>query len=66
VKNFVAAAGAAALAGVKIASIGPVTSRTARELGLTVDAEAREFTIDGLVEAVLRLCETEMAPPKTE
>ncbi|HUK15567.1 MAG TPA: uroporphyrinogen-III C-methyltransferase [Bryobacteraceae bacterium] len=66
VKNFVAAAGAAALVGVKIASIGPVTSRTARELGLTVDSEAREFTIDGLVEAVLRLCETEMAPPKTE
>jgi uroporphyrinogen III methyltransferase / synthase len=66
VRNFVTAAGAASLAGVKVASIGPVTSRTARELGLTVDAEAREFTIDGLVEAVLGLCETELTPPKTE
>jgi uroporphyrinogen III methyltransferase/synthase len=64
VRNCVEAAGVAALAGVKVASIGPVTSRTARELGLTVDCEAREFTIDGLVEAVLRLCDTETAPPK--
>ena len=30
-------------------SIGPVTSDTARELGLTVTAEAAEHTIDGLV-----------------
>ena len=66
VKNFVTAAGANVLAGVKVASIGPITSATARELGLGVDAEAREFTIDGLVEAVLRLCETEVAPPKSE
>jgi uroporphyrinogen III methyltransferase / synthase len=55
VRNFVAIvdAGAEALAGVKVASIGPVTSRTARELGIQVAAEARQFTIDGLVEAVL-------------
>ena len=66
VRNTVAAVGPAALAGVKVASIGPVTSRTARELGLTVDAEAREFTIDGLVEAVLRLCETGVTPPTSE
>jgi uroporphyrinogen III methyltransferase/synthase len=56
VRNFVTAAGAGALEGVKVASIGPVTSRTARELDITVDREAREFTIDGLVEAVLSLC----------
>jgi len=55
VRNCVEAAGAAALADVKVASIGPVTSRTARELGLHVDYEAREFTIDGLVEAILSL-----------
>jgi uroporphyrinogen III methyltransferase/synthase len=66
VRNSVEAAGADALAGVKVASIGPVTSRTARELGLKVHCEAREFTIDGLVEAVLGLCETELAPPKSE
>jgi uroporphyrinogen III methyltransferase / synthase len=32
-----------------VVSIGPVTSATARERGLRVDAEAREHTIDGLV-----------------
>ncbi len=53
VKNLLAAAGREALAGVRIASIGPVTSATARELGLTVHAEARPYTVDGLVEAIL-------------
>jgi uroporphyrinogen-III synthase len=38
----------------KIACIGPVTSRTARELGLDVHIEASEFTIDGLVEAIVQ------------
>ena len=37
----------------KIACIGPITAQTARELGLDVDIEAREFTIDGLVEAIV-------------
>jgi len=37
-----------------IASIGPITSQTARELGLHVDIEAREFTIDGLVDAIIK------------
>jgi uroporphyrinogen III methyltransferase/synthase len=55
VQNFVAAAGAGALAGVKVASIGPVTSKTARSLGIEIAAEARPFTIDGLLEAVLGL-----------
>jgi uroporphyrinogen-III synthase len=36
-----------------IACIGPITAQTARELGLPVDIEAREFTIDGLVEAII-------------
>jgi uroporphyrinogen III methyltransferase/synthase len=53
VQNFVAAAGADVLAGVKVASIGPVTSATARKLGIEVAAEAAEFTIDGLVEAIV-------------
>jgi uroporphyrinogen III methyltransferase / synthase len=71
VQNFVAAAegGAAAggggaargvaalLAGVKAVSIGPVTTRTARELGLEIAAEARPFTVDGLLDAVLGLCQ---------
>jgi uroporphyrinogen-III synthase len=38
----------------QIASIGPITSQTARELGLHVDVEAQEFTIDGLVEAIIQ------------
>jgi uroporphyrinogen III methyltransferase / synthase len=37
-----------------VVSIGPVTSKTAMERGLRVDAEATEHTIDGLVEALLR------------
>ncbi len=38
----------------KIACIGPITSQTARELGLPVHIEAREFTIEGLVEAIVQ------------
>lgn len=37
-----------------VASIGPITSQTARDQGLRVDIEAREFTIDGLVEAIVQ------------
>jgi uroporphyrinogen-III synthase len=36
-----------------VVSIGPVTSQTARERGLQVEAEADPHTIDGLVTAVL-------------
>ncbi len=35
-----------------VVSIGPVTSATARDRGLRVDAEAAEHTVDGLVEAL--------------
>ena len=42
------------LDGVRIASIGPVTSATARELGLRVDVEAEEHTVPGLVRALAR------------
>ncbi len=38
----------------KIACIGPVTSQTAREFGLEVHIQAQEFTIAGLVEAIVR------------
>jgi len=37
-----------------IASIGPITSQAARELGLHVDIEAKEFTIAGLVDAIIQ------------
>ena len=53
VKNLLAITGREALEGVRIASIGPVTSSTLRAHGLDIDAEARQFTLDGLVEAIL-------------
>jgi uroporphyrinogen-III synthase len=39
----------------KVISIGPITSQTARERGLTVDAEADPHTIDGLVEVLVQM-----------
>ncbi len=53
VTNFVRIAGAAALEGVRVATIGPVTSATAREHGIAVTVEARTFTTDGVIEAIL-------------
>jgi uroporphyrinogen III methyltransferase/synthase len=53
VKNLLAAAGQEALKGVRIASIGPVTSETARSHGLTVEVEAKQYTLDGLIRALL-------------
>jgi uroporphyrinogen-III synthase len=57
VRNFVELLGtrqkARLLDGVQTASIGPVTSATLRELGLPVDIAAREFTIPGLVAAIV-------------
>jgi uroporphyrinogen-III synthase len=38
----------------KIACIGPITSQTAREFGLDVHIEAQEYTIAGLIEAIIR------------
>jgi uroporphyrinogen III methyltransferase/synthase len=40
------------LRGAAIASIGPITSQTLRQFGLTVTLEARESTMAGLVEAI--------------
>ncbi len=37
----------------RVVSIGPVTSATARELGLTVHVEAERHDIDGLVDALV-------------
>ncbi|TAL34457.1 MAG: uroporphyrinogen-III C-methyltransferase [Spirochaetes bacterium] len=39
-----------------LASIGPVTSAALRELGKRVDIEAKEYTIDGLVDAIVEWC----------
>jgi uroporphyrinogen III methyltransferase / synthase len=59
VENLVRALGAKGaarlLAGTWIACIGPITADTARKYGIRVDAEAREYTIPGLIEAVVDL-----------
>ncbi|MGH9514094.1 MAG: uroporphyrinogen-III synthase [Terriglobales bacterium] len=41
------------LEGVRLASIGPITSATLREFGLPVHVEAEEYTIAGLTRAIL-------------
>jgi uroporphyrinogen-III synthase len=59
VKNFVELLGTKAasrknyaLDGIQMASIGPITSSTLRDLGLRVDIQAKEFTIPGLAAAI--------------
>ena len=53
VTNFCDAVGALSEPAPVVASIGPVTSETARARGLTVEVEASEHTIDGLVRALV-------------
>jgi len=56
VRNFVELIGparASSLKDVEFASIGPVTSATLRELNLPVAIEAREFTMGGLIRAIV-------------
>ena len=59
VENFIGAFGAEdaarLLAQSRVACIGPITAQTARGHGIRVDAEAREYTIFGLIEAVVDL-----------
>jgi uroporphyrinogen-III synthase len=64
VRNFVALLGknvwrprprprkASPLEGIRLASIGPITSSTLRQFGLPVDIEAEEYTIPGLIRAI--------------
>ena len=64
VRNFVALLGRgskASLNGLRFASIGPVTSSTLRELGLPVDIAASEFTIPGLITAIVT-CTKDSSP----
>jgi uroporphyrinogen III methyltransferase / synthase len=59
VENFVRAFGeddaGRLLSGTRVVCIGPITANTARGRGIRVDAEAGEYTIPGLVEAVVDL-----------
>ncbi len=57
VKNFVKLAGKnykKMVKGVKIASIGPITSKAIKEAELSVDVRAKVYTIKGLVEAIVK------------
>jgi uroporphyrinogen III methyltransferase/synthase len=38
----------------RLASISPVTTARAREIGLPIAAEATDYTWDGLLDAILR------------
>lgn len=53
VENFLAL-GLPWPAGMAVASIGPITSKTAREAGLTIGVQAARHDIPGLVEAIRR------------
>jgi uroporphyrinogen III methyltransferase/synthase len=53
VKNLMQVVDPARLTGLRVATIGPVTTETARALGLAVDAEASPYTIDGLVDGLV-------------
>lgn len=60
-KNFCARVGAERIDVLKtsatFASIGPITSETARAWGLDVRIEAKEYDAPGLVQAIVRYCE---------
>jgi uroporphyrinogen-III synthase len=58
IANPIAIPGRSILTGILTASIGPVTSSTLREFGLGVDIEAREYTIPGLVDAIIACVES--------
>ncbi|HYC80139.1 MAG TPA: uroporphyrinogen-III C-methyltransferase [Solirubrobacterales bacterium] len=53
VRNLLEALGGRFPTGARVVSIGPVTSATARELGLRVDVEAERHDVDGLLAALL-------------
>lgn len=64
VRNFVTLLGRGhSLRGIRLASIGPVTSATLRDLGLRADIKAQEFTIPGLVDAIVNAIANGTASP---
>jgi uroporphyrinogen-III synthase len=68
-RNFVAMLGPDGrehLAGVKLASIGPVTSATLRDLGLRAHVEAREYTMPGLAKAMVKSVQQRVRPNISE
>lgn len=69
VRNFVKLLGSSRASAhtLRFASIGPVTSSTLREFNLRADIEAKEYTIPGLVKAVVdAVCGTRARESKTQ
>ena len=52
-KNFVAGFGVEILSKMKTAAIGPITADTMISFGLEPTVVATEYTIDGLIEALI-------------
>lgn len=50
---------ASLMKGVTLASIGPITTQTATELGFNIQVTAKTYTIEGLCEAILQYYERE-------
>ncbi|MEO8028442.1 MAG: HemD protein, partial [Bryobacteraceae bacterium] len=63
VKNCLACIEKSALAGIRVASIGPATSRVARMHGLAIDAEAGQHTLPGLASAIADYIMTSTSAP---
>lgn len=63
VENFHSLFGLKCLDGVRVASIGPITSATARRLGIQVTAEPADHTIAGLVQAIVSTVAEPGRPP---
>src|SRR5437870_5517982 len=51
--------------GMQVASIGPITSKTARDHGLKIDVEAHQHDIDGLVQVIRDFIAAESARKQT-
>jgi uroporphyrinogen III methyltransferase/synthase len=66
VRNYVDLVGPGPDFAPPVVSIGPVTSGTAHDLGLTVTAEATEHTVDGLVAALLSVVGRSVGPGTDE
>jgi len=66
VRGFVELVGEPVAASGRFAAavIGPITAGTARELGIAVAIEARDYTVPGLVSAIVRHFERDAGSPK--
>jgi uroporphyrinogen-III synthase len=70
VKNYVALLGIRSgrsrlVEGVLNASIGPVTSDTLRQYELNADVQATEYTVPGLIKAIVRHASAQSSPANT-